>query len=168
MCLFKDNSQIKFVILHQTILWLSRIINFLNHPMLVISIAIILCNIFELVFMLCHKCNKYNCLPWKMLGAIRVILDTELFRTVFLLIWLFHKHILNNRCSCSVLTSIADLTFIQINKTKTNKNQISDIFVVIIRHFIRLTFTFTFGKWHWARSLIAVVLCVLSCIAYYR
>ena len=26
------------------------------------------CNIFELVFTLCHKCNKYNCLPWKMLN----------------------------------------------------------------------------------------------------
>ena len=26
-----------------------------------------LCNIFELVFTLCHKCIKYNCLPWKML-----------------------------------------------------------------------------------------------------
>ena len=23
------------------------------------------CNIFELVFTLCHKCNRYNCLPWK-------------------------------------------------------------------------------------------------------
>ena len=28
----------------------------------------IICNIFELVFTLCHKCNKYNCLPWKMLN----------------------------------------------------------------------------------------------------
>ena len=27
-----------------------------------------LCNIFELVFTLCHKCNRYNCLPWKMLN----------------------------------------------------------------------------------------------------
>ena len=26
------------------------------------------CNIFELVLTLCHKCNKYNCLPWKMLN----------------------------------------------------------------------------------------------------
>ena len=25
-------------------------------------------NIFELVFTLCHKCNKYNCLPWNMLN----------------------------------------------------------------------------------------------------
>ena len=25
-------------------------------------------NIFELVFTLCHKCNKYNCLPWKLLN----------------------------------------------------------------------------------------------------
>ena len=27
-----------------------------------------LCNIFELVFTLCHKCNKYKCLHWKMLN----------------------------------------------------------------------------------------------------
>ena len=27
------------------------------------TLGIILCNIFELVFTLCHKCNKYNCLP---------------------------------------------------------------------------------------------------------
>ena len=27
-----------------------------------------LCNNFELVFTLCHKCNKYNCLPWKLLN----------------------------------------------------------------------------------------------------
>ena len=27
-----------------------------------------ICNIFELVFTLWHKCNKYNCLPWKMLN----------------------------------------------------------------------------------------------------
>ena len=26
------------------------------------------CNIFELVFTICHKCNKYNCLPCKMLN----------------------------------------------------------------------------------------------------
>ena len=28
----------------------------------------LLCNIFELVFTLCHKCNKFNYLPWKMLN----------------------------------------------------------------------------------------------------
>ena len=30
--------------------------------------GILLCNIFELVFTLCHKCDKYNCLPWKILN----------------------------------------------------------------------------------------------------
>ena len=30
------------------------------------SLHIWLCNIFELIFTLCHKCNKYNCLPWKL------------------------------------------------------------------------------------------------------
>ena len=29
-------------------------------------------------------------------------------------------------------------------------------------------FTYTFGKWHWARSLIAVVYCELSFVGYYR
>ena len=32
------------------------------------SIVRWLCNIFELIFTPCHKCNKYNCLPWKMLN----------------------------------------------------------------------------------------------------
>ena len=29
---------------------------------------ILVCDIFELFFTLCHKCNKYNRLPWKMLN----------------------------------------------------------------------------------------------------
>ena len=41
----------------------------LNYPILCyVYIILYWCNIFELVFTLCHKCNKYNCLPWKMLN----------------------------------------------------------------------------------------------------
>ena len=34
-----------------------------RHRVYQIELTITLCNIFELVFTLCHKCNKYNCLP---------------------------------------------------------------------------------------------------------
>ena len=44
---------------------LSKIM--LTRQIFILSVSY-LCNIFELVFTLCHKCNKYNCLPWKMLN----------------------------------------------------------------------------------------------------
>ena len=40
----------------------------LCHPMCHRGADILVCNIFELIFPLCHKCNKYNCLPWKLLN----------------------------------------------------------------------------------------------------
>ena len=43
-------------------------LGFFSVPHLLWQGGIRLCNIFELVFTLCHKCNKYNCLPWKMLN----------------------------------------------------------------------------------------------------
>ena len=44
--------------------WEVRAITWFPESLLIIW----LCNIFELVFTLCHKCNKYNYPPWKMLN----------------------------------------------------------------------------------------------------
>ena len=115
----------------------ARIILANGQHYLTIGVIISLCNIFELVFMLCHKCNKYNCLAWNMLNHAGNSFITHRKQLYHPLVYLFCILI---RSGSRYNIAVAKQSKQRTGLIKRNKEHTSSVFHFIwFRFYLRMS-----------------------------